>query len=91
MALDVIDAVGPGKDFLSEPSTLKYFKTETYSSDLLDRQRYEAWQAAGSKTLFERANAKVRDILENYEVDPLSSDVRSAVRAVVESADEAVR
>ena len=91
LALDVIDAVGPGKDFLSEPSTLKYFKTETYSSDLLDRQRYEAWQAAGSKTLFERANAKVRDILENYEVDPLSSDVRSAVRAVVESADEAVR
>jgi trimethylamine--corrinoid protein Co-methyltransferase len=91
LALDVIDRVGPGGDFLSEAHTLKHFKTETHFPDLIDSRRYEAWQAAGSKTMFERANDKVRDIIENYEVDPLPKDVVQGVRAVVERADEALR
>jgi trimethylamine--corrinoid protein Co-methyltransferase len=91
LALDVIDAVGPGGDFLSEPHTLKHFKTETHFPDLIDGRRYEAWQADGSKTMFERANEKVRGILENYEVDPLPQDVVQGVRAIVERADEALR
>ena len=77
-------------DFLSERHTLKHFKTETHFPDLIDSQRYEAWQAAGSKTLFERANEKVRDILETYEVDPLPKDVVQGIREVVERADEAL-
>ncbi|MCX6363144.1 MAG: trimethylamine methyltransferase family protein [Actinobacteria bacterium] len=90
LALDVIDSVGPGGDLLSEPHTLKHFKTETHFPDLIDSQRYEAWQAAGSKTLFERANEKVRSIIETYEVDPLPQDVVQGVREVVERAHEAL-
>ena len=44
----------------------------------------------GGKTLYERANEKVRDILENYEVDPLPKDVQDRVHAVVERAQEAI-
>jgi len=91
LALDVIDAVGPGGDFLSESHTLKHFKTETHFPDLIDSRRFEAWQADGNKTLFERANERVRDILENHEVDPLPKDVVQGIRAVVERADGAVR
>lgn len=91
LALDVIDAVGPGNDFLSEPSTLKHFEAETSGADLLDYQRYESWQGTGSKTLFERANERVREIIENYEVDPLPREVQEGIRALVERADEAVR
>lgn len=90
LALDLIDSVGPGRDFMSERHTAENYKTETYIPDLLDTQRFDAWQAGGCKTLFERANDKVRDILENYEVDPLPKDVQQGIRDVVERAQEVV-
>jgi trimethylamine--corrinoid protein Co-methyltransferase len=90
LALDLIDKVGPGGDFLGERHTLKHFKTETYMPDLIDSQRREAWEAAGSKTMFARANEKVRDILETYKVDPLPKDVQDGIRAVVDRAQEAI-
>lgn len=90
LALDLIDKIGPGGHFLSEDHTMKYFKTETYYPSLIDRQRYESWQEAGSKTLFERANEKVRDIIENYEPDPLPKDVTQKIRAIVERSEQKV-
>ena len=87
LALDVIDKVGPGRDFLSEAHTLKHFKTESHFPAMMDSQRYEPWVASGSKTLFQRANEKVKDIIENYEPDPLPKDVVDRIRAVVERAD----
>lgn len=90
LALDLIESVGPGGSFLGERHTAKHFKSETYAAELLDTQRYEAWDAAGRKTMFERANEKVRGILENYEVDPLPMDVRDGIRAVVDRAHEAI-
>lgn len=91
LALDLIDEVGPGGHFLDQNHTMKHFKTETYYPSLINRQRYETWQEAGSKTLFERANEKVRDIIENYEVDPLPKDVQQKIRAIVERSEQKVR
>lgn len=90
LALDLIEKVGPGGDFLSERHTAKHFRKETYAPDLIDAQRREAWEAAGSKTMFERANEKVRDIIENYEVDPLSEDIQERLDAVVDRAQVAI-
>ena len=90
LALDLIDKVGPGGDYLSEAHTAKHVRSETFAPSLLDAQRREAWEADGSKTLFERANVKVKDILESYEVDPLSKDVEERVHAVVERAQDAI-
>jgi len=87
LALDVIDRVGPGKDFLSEAHTLKYFKTESHYPDLIDSQRFESWQLAGSTTIFDRANAKVKDIIENYEPDPLPKDIVDGIHTIVERAE----
>ncbi|MBA7696189.1 Glycine betaine methyltransferase [subsurface metagenome] len=86
LALDVIDQVGPGGNFLTEDHTLKYFKKETWYPDLFERKIYENWEKEGKKTLTQRANEKVIDILEHYEPDPLPKDVQSKLRAIVERA-----
>ncbi|MDO0823723.1 trimethylamine methyltransferase family protein, partial [Desulfosporosinus nitroreducens] len=90
LALDIIHKIGPGGHFLSEDHTMKHFKTETYYPSLIDRQRYESWLESGSKTLFERANEKVKDIIENYEPDPLPKDVQQKIRAIVERSEQKV-
>ncbi|MCB8814450.1 trimethylamine methyltransferase family protein [Desulfosporosinus shakirovi] len=90
LALDIIHKIGPGGHFLSEDHTMKNFKTETYYPSLIDRQRYESWLESGSKTLFERANEKVKDIIENYEPDPLPKDVQQKIRAIVERSEQKV-
>jgi trimethylamine--corrinoid protein Co-methyltransferase len=88
LALDVIDAVGPGGNYLMEEHTLKHFKTETWYPDLFKRMVYENWEKEGKKTLTQRAHEKVIDILEHYEPEPLPKDVQSKIHAIVERAEQ---
>lgn len=53
MALDLIDAVGPGGDYLQEKHTLDNFRKVRYSS-LFDRTIIQKWEDSGSKTFEDR-------------------------------------
>jgi trimethylamine--corrinoid protein Co-methyltransferase len=53
----------------------------------MDRQNYERWAESGAPTLQERANQKVRQILETHRAEPLPEDMRQALKAMVERAD----
>ena len=90
LALDVIDEIGPGGHFLAHEHTMENFKKETWYPDLLQRKRYGEWQKDGKKTLTERANEKVIDILENYEPEPLSDEVVQKLNEVVQKAEESL-
>lgn len=87
LALDVIDKVGPGGSFLAEAHTKKHFKAETYYPSLIERQHYDKWVEGGKKTLFDKANERVKDILENYEPDPLPKDVQQKLQDIVDRAE----
>ena len=63
LALDVIQAVGPDGNFLETDHTLQHVRQEWFP-DLFDRSDFDKWLAAGSTTLQQRANRKVREILE---------------------------
>jgi len=73
---DVIDRVGPGGNFLGEPSTVRAMRDgELYVSQLGWHDTFEAWEAAGRPTLLEEAREKVEQILATHEVLPLDEDV----------------
>jgi len=57
-------AFDPGLNFLTLPHTRKWYKLEHRLSTLPDRDNYDAWEAAGAKTLDERASDRIREILE---------------------------
>lgn len=59
---------------------------ENFTSDIISRASYELWKGNGQKTLTERANEKVRDIIENYEPAPLSNDIKTKLKYVVDNA-----
>jgi len=87
LALDLIDQVGPDGTFLDTEHTLKYVREE-WRPRLIDRRSYQRWQERGATTLQQRANQKVRHILESHCSEPFPDDVVSAVKAVVRRADE---
>ena len=86
LAIDVIDRVGPGGDFLAEDHTLRHFKSEFWFPKLIDRSRRETWEQQGSKTLGQRVRERVIDILESFEPPALANE--ETLRTICARADE---
>jgi trimethylamine--corrinoid protein Co-methyltransferase len=86
LALDLIDELGPDGSFLGEDHTMAHFRERWYP-DVFERGNYDQWQAAGGKSLEERAVERVVKILAEHEPEPLPEDVVRAVHAVIERAE----
>ncbi|MFW6048667.1 MAG: trimethylamine methyltransferase family protein [Candidatus Bipolaricaulota bacterium] len=91
LAVDLIDELGPGGDFLSQRHTVEHFKEETWIPGLLDRQGYMSWEQEGAKTFKERANEKVEDIIENHEPEEIAGDKREKIEEIIARTSEKAR
>jgi trimethylamine--corrinoid protein Co-methyltransferase len=87
LALDVIEKVGVGRNFLAERHTLRHAKSDFFMPGLIDRRSYDAWLHDGSKSMVDRAREKVKWILKNHEVPPLEEDVQEALRDTIKDAE----
>jgi len=85
LALEVIEAVGPGGNFLMEEHTLRHYRDVWYPQ-LINREEYSAWAAQGAKPLREVLRERVRWILENHRPEPLPADVEQQVESVLNRA-----
>ena len=86
LALDVIDEVGPEGHFIDTEHTLRHFREDWYPN-LMDRQTYEAWEAAGGKSINVRARERVEEILNRARPEILSAGVQKKIRTIVERAE----
>ena len=91
LGVDVIDEVGPGGSYMNHAHTKEWSEREFYVDGLMDRQGYDAWVASGRKSLLQRANEKVKGILEHYEPAPLPKEVQNKIQAIVERAESKLR
>lgn len=86
LALEVIDAVGPGGEYVTTDHTFRHFR-KGWFPELMDRSAHEAWLEKGSKTLGDRANEKVRTILETHTPKPLPDAVRARLERIIAEAE----
>ena len=86
LALDVIDEVGPGGDFLSHDHTFNHFKDAWYPR-LFDRRMYQSWEDAGRPTALQSARALAKEIIAGHEVPPLPQETLDALQAILQEAD----
>ena len=70
LALEVIHAVGPGGNFLTEDHTVGHFR-EYWQPTLFSRRRFAAWQEDGAKPLGRRVREKTVALMEQAEGTPL--------------------
>ena len=87
LALDVIDAVGPGGHFLAQPHTRRHMRSavlRAVSQEIAeDGQHY--------RDPVEVARERALDILEKYRPEPLAEGVRTELQRIVDEVDAAVK
>ncbi len=64
LALDLIKQAGPGGNFVAARHTRRFMRREHYQPTLSDRASREDWEANGSRTTWQRAAQKVKEILD---------------------------
>lgn len=87
IALDVIKAVGPAGNYLSQKHTRTYMRQELSTTELINRRMHDNWVNAGSKDMAAVAREKAIKILETYKPTPLPDDVRKKLRDIVEEGE----
>jgi trimethylamine--corrinoid protein Co-methyltransferase len=81
LALDVIERVGPGGNFLTQKHTVKYCRSsEFFIPDIADRNQRNKWEEKGSLDAKERARQRVRDILAKPQPNLIPEDVDKVIR-----------
>lgn len=90
LAVDVVDRVGPGGEFLTDPHTYKYFRGNWFPT-LEDRSNYDTWVQSGRKSMRERVNAKARKILEAHRPQPLPAELNKALKELLRKEDRRAR
>ncbi len=83
LALDVIHSVGPGGNYLGEDHTVRHFR-EMWQPELFDRQRFDGWQASGSKGLRARLQEKTVQVMSSHPGSPLPDSLRREVEKILE-------
>jgi trimethylamine--corrinoid protein Co-methyltransferase len=75
LAIEAIDRVGPGGNFVTDMHTYKFLRSERFETKLLYRNSREAWEESGLTTLLDRAKERALTILKEHEPNPLPEDV----------------
>ena len=87
VALDLIHETGPGGEYLSSEHTLNHFK-ENFYSELLSKDSYEVWEKGDKKTLIERANDKVKKLLESHKPELLDKNLEKELKNIITSSEK---
>ncbi len=86
LALDIIHKVGPGGQFLGQKHTLSHYKTEVWLPELSAKGPFVPWEKAGSKSLRQVANEKVKQILATHKPEAISGDVYEEISRILSRA-----
>lgn len=78
-AIDAIAATGPGGHFLGSAHTQLNFLSALFRPELADNNSFEQWSDDGALDISQRASARWRDRLENYEDPGLDPGVEEAL------------
>ncbi len=90
LALDLIHKIGPGGHYLAEKHSLKHLQEEHYFPKIADRQSYETWKKAGSKTVTSTAREKAKEILKTHQPAPLEKDVQERMAEILKRAEKEI-
>lgn len=91
LAVDAIHRVGPNGHYLKDENTLRYYKSEYWLPNLIDRTSYEDWVLNGERSFKDRTNARVQNILAKHEQVPLKPETEKLIDKVLAEAEEWVK
>ena len=88
LAIDVIEGVGPGGQYLDQRHTLEHLRKEHYIPTIIDREKRERWERAGSRDLREVAREEAKRILKEHQPEPLDRDIEEDLKKIVKEVEK---
>ncbi len=82
-AMDAIREVGPGGHYLGCAHTQANFESAFWRTNVLDYKPFETWAEEGERDTVQLANAKVKQMLNDYQQPSMDPSVREALDAYV--------
>lgn len=82
LALEVIDAVGPGGEFMTHDHTMAHWR-ELWAPHIFDRQRLGQWEARGAKDVNARLREATIALLDEHTPEPLPEAVGAEIELVL--------
>jgi trimethylamine--corrinoid protein Co-methyltransferase len=89
--LDLIEKVGPRGYFLSERQSASLSRVETWVPNLIDRDAFEIWKKKGGKSMEDRINLKLQNILDTHTPAPLPSRTIARIKDILTRAEKRVQ
>jgi trimethylamine--corrinoid protein Co-methyltransferase len=83
LGIEAIRRASAHGQFLTDPHTLRYFKSEFLEPELSDRTGYEQWEKRGKLSLNERAGRKWSELLGKYQRPPLDRAIEETLQAFI--------
>jgi trimethylamine---corrinoid protein Co-methyltransferase len=84
LMLDLIDRVGPGGEFISQPETAHQFRKEIWLPRLMDRQPWGQWMENGCPGMQDRLRERLAMIIATHQPAPLSETAKIAIDQILE-------
>ncbi len=78
LAVEVVNDVGPGGEFMSHPHTLAHWR-EFWLPQVFDRQRLDPWQEKGAKDLNARLREATVALMNEHKVAPLPATIEAEI------------
>jgi len=88
--MELIEKVGPGGYFISEPASAKLCRKEVWVPVLSDRLPYPQWKTTGGLSMENRVRLRLVDILNHYNPPGLSQEVIEKIHAILEKEEARV-
>jgi trimethylamine--corrinoid protein Co-methyltransferase len=81
LAAEVIAAVGPGGNYMSDAHTFKHMRSELFMPKTAVRLNYAAWDQGGRKNAFEKASEIVEKTLKEHYALPLPDGLEKELKS----------
>lgn len=83
LALDTVRSVGTDGNYLTHRHTLKHLRQVQWQPKLINRTGYDTWQSAGKMSLMQRAQRRLREILDTRLPEPIPEKHLSKIQALM--------
>ncbi len=87
LALELIDQIGAGGEFLTTEHTLQHYK-EWFQPKLQDRSDYETWVREGKKTMNDRIKEETERILQEHQPEPIEDKTYQELKKIIDAAEK---
>ncbi len=90
LALDLIEEIGIGGNFLAADHTLKHMRTAYWNSNLFSRDFWDSWEENGKRTVYDKAHDYVEKVVKDYKkIEPVIDSAKvDAINKIVANAHE---